>query len=221
MNENRPTAASLNGARDTSTLQFADGTQAEFFLRGGVCFPSEVAGQARGHLVLVGLDVRRSVLLVFEETPFYQVANQVSESGVITQEGVAGWLSMVWQSYFNRRYFHNAGEHQLDLYRKAARQCAMLEPKPRWRPVRWDHEQEAAGAVWAAVDGERIMLNPGPLSDELGQFRNATGAKMLSHYPAVWALACALLGLELHPWRKSDQPYRGESVAEMDEGFQT
>ena len=81
MNENRPTAASLNGARDTSTLQFADGTQAEFFLRGGVCFPSEVAGQARGHLVLVGLDVRRSVLLVFEETPFYQVANQVSESG--------------------------------------------------------------------------------------------------------------------------------------------
>ena len=212
--------AALNGARDTSTLRFADGTQLECYLRGGCCFPAEVGGRTRGHLVLVGQDLRNGQRMVFEETEFFQVANTVSETGRILIDGAAAWFTMVWQSYYCRRFLHNAGEHQLVLYRKAARGCAMLNPKPLWRPVRWDHESEPAGAVWAAVDGERLALNPGVLADELHQFKTAAGMKMLGNYPAVWALAVALLGLDLYPWRKAGEPYRGETVDDEDGQFE-
>lgn len=203
-NEYRPVRRARDEGRDTSVLDMQNGDQLEFFVRGAICWPvllPEVPPRVEGFVLLGGVDVESGEIFVFEQERFHSVdAFRDPDSQKVISWGVGPVLNLCWQAYLCRKFFYNhldgpALEHEVLVSRNAS-----ILPKPDCIRVDWHSDAEAFARVLTWLP--RITMGPGPLVDQLNTVRATPGVE-LKHYPAVWALACFVTGLERWPWRKS------------------
>ena len=95
----RPREAFFDQNRETSTLFFRDhDDSAEFFLRGGVYWPS---ADSNGFVVLAGQEVLTNKIWVFREAEF-QTVEDITQDGQIRLHGVNHFFNRSWSKYFCR-----------------------------------------------------------------------------------------------------------------------
>ncbi len=87
--------ADLN--RKTSILYFPNGDSAEFYMRGGICWPItyECRGKMEnnGFALMAGQDIKTQNIYVFEEISFVTIENILNQAtGQIEFHGLSYWL---------------------------------------------------------------------------------------------------------------------------------
>lgn len=206
-NENRPVGRARDEGRDTSTLMFRDGEQKEFFLRGAVCWPviRPVNDSIEGCILLAGVECDSGAVYLFEQHSFGSVMPVLdADRRRIAGFGVGPVLSVCWSAYLCRKFFFNHVDGEALNNEVLAGREASIQPKPVCIGVDWPDDATA----WARIRQwePRIVAGPGPLAQQRDEWEAAykLGGAQMIHFPAVWALACLVTGLERWPWRKGN-----------------
>jgi hypothetical protein len=203
----KPTKAVLIPERKLSRLEFAraDNPDAgEYYLRGGICWPESggAPGQApQGFALMCGLNIRDRVLRVFEQVSFLTVDHVLRPDGGIEREGVSAWFVEVWRRYFARTFYVNTPESVHRVFLLQTIRSPMIEPKPEFPEVFWRESREAWSLVSALIESGRLRVQEGTELDvALTRYCASPDGKLVP--PAVWALMCAVFGMERSPWRE-------------------
>ncbi len=203
----RPVKAHANLQRKTSTLFFRDGSFAEYYMIGAVCWPmtyEDAPGiiDNQGFLVMAGKavgDGGDGVVTLFEQHPFVVVDNVLKGDGTIEFPGIASTLNRIWAQYYaDRYYFHQDYEHSR-TYRLEVLRSEMTKPKPKFIEIPWASDDEARHTIWRYVKLKRIRIDK---DSEMARQLSVVKAGAKDTTPAVHALQCLLMGLERFPWRK-------------------
>ena len=198
----KPTKAHYNTIRRTSTLFFADGESAEFYMRGGVCWPvitdRSDTRDFEGYILMCGQNVQTGVIQVFEQKNFVTIES-ILKDGAIAYQGIGPWLNSIWSRYFARDYYWH---QEFQLHKRNLLQIIrspMVDPKPQFIEVPWIDDQEAQMVVWHYVKTGKVQVEK---ESRLFEDLNIVKTTDKKSIPSVYALQCALIGLEAFPYRK-------------------
>jgi hypothetical protein len=209
---NKPKAFHAQRYRDTHNLWFADGSQGEFYLHGGLCWPVAVQSieEQYGCAILAGVNVETGVCHVFEQFIIDSIEPAYNQhDGRVKSPGLASWLQQVHSAYGARRYYFNQDESLHRMYLLQVLRSRIIDPKPVLVPISWKTDEEAMSAMnhWR-MNGNLVIAAGTPIERALQSYRSTPGMK-LAQSPPLHALACLLVGLTLRPWRKHMQPRDG------------
>jgi hypothetical protein len=178
--------------------------QAEFDIRGGICFPTEFKDEhgnfdIQGFAVLVAMDIEKKIFWVFEERSFIVIDNILNNDQMIECHGIASWFNSCWSQYYCRKYYWHQDNELVKQYRLEIGRSEMIQPKPILIEIPWGNDSDARHFVWKSVKSKKLRCQKGT---EL--YRQLEYAKKgdKQTYPAVHALQCALMGMERFPFRK-------------------
>lgn len=211
----RPIAIQRLGERDTTRVRFDDETVGEYYLRGGIAWPTvdvdKTRGQVRGYAVLVGVNVRTDRACVFESTPFNMISSEVAlREGAFAGQPLGPWLNRCWASWYaDTFYWHDHGETHTQFRREINRDEA-IAPKPRLIQIEWDDEKAAHQVFWNAANTGRLALESQAKAD-------VAAGGMEDYGPARHALVCALVGIQRRPWRPPQDSDSRDHVLDMTE----
>ncbi len=196
--------------RETVILRFGrddNPANGEYYIRGGVCWPVAVCQSdgrsASGHAVLVGFNLMTKKYTVFEDRDFVCVDPAV-ENGRIMFDGVADWFNTCWAKYFCRYWYYHQDETTHRTYLMQTIRSEMMQPKPGFIEVPWMDEKAATPVFWQLISTKRVNGLPGVLVKQAEKMQSSLGASDLGLYPALYALVCALAGMERWPWREKE-----------------
>lgn len=182
--------------RETSTLFFRDhDDSAEFFLRGGVYWPS---ADSNGFVVLAGQEVQTNKIWIFEQVEF-QTIDDVIQEGKVQFHGVSHFFNKAWAKYFCSLFFYAQPEathkrFSLQIYRSQT-----IKPPPGFIEISLSGKDEARHIVNEYVKAGRLALGKdSELAKQLEFARLDEGA----HLPAVRALGRLLAGLQRYPFAR-------------------
>ena len=195
--------------RDTSILRFCNDDShpenGEFWIRGGICWPvvprTGAGGIAVGHAVLVGFNLQKKTYIVFEDTEF-KCIDPIIENGRMTFEGIASWFNMCHANYFVRYFYYYADELTHRTYLLPTLRSKMISRAPGFIEVPWQSDSDVLPVFWRLVNLKRLKQSSQAIKDQARQCQGALGAVELALYPAMYALTCALVGMERWPWRE-------------------
>lgn len=203
----KPIERHYNEKNDTTVLFFSETEEGnEYYVRGGICFPItfERAGvrDVQGCALLGGQDVRTKIITIFEQIEFVTIDNIIDDkTQMIEYYGLGSWLNKAWARYYARKFFYNQPFETAKKYRLEIIRSKMINPKPYLISVPFIDDDEAHHVIWKQVKTKRIKMKEGSiLHEQLGVVKG--GDKQM--LPAVYALACLLIGIERFPYRKKD-----------------
>ena len=183
-------------------LHFEDGEVMQCYMRGGICWPqlTERSDQRdfQGFIVMCGQDIRDGTVYVWEQRHFECIDNIICQD-VIKYYGIASWLNKVWTNYFARDYYWHQPFELHKRYMLQIIRSEMVAPKPQFIEIDWTDAAEAQMIVWEYVKLGKIVF---PMDSEVHRELNLVKKKEKETSPAVYALQCALTGIERFPWRK-------------------
>lgn len=203
----KPINAIPQRRRKTSVLIFPDGSQAEYYLRGGICWPMPFKegniNVIRGFVLICGVHTKTGVVSVFEQTPFASVDHLINSKGIIVDGGIGACklFNLAWQTYYCRKYYFHQQTHTHNMFRKQVRASRMIDPKPSFKFIDWKDDEDIAITMWAKTHRKQLLIDgDSPLADQL---------KSYQANPAVvstgrWALLCALAGMDKYSWRANE-----------------
>ena len=199
MKVEKPTTAKLDPRRDCVKLFFPTNPSREYCMRGGIAWPfgyqSGTDMTIRGYAVLLGMDVQTRHMIVFEHTEFKTVDHLLNQDGSMKHRGISQWFNNNWNLYNAINYaWHEVGIVNL-RYRKAMKQCAAINPKPKLREVMWPDDDSAEHIIWQALVEERLTMHPA-----LAAALEASQAEKDRPSPEKHALLCALASFEQKAW---------------------
>jgi len=201
-----PDLAIPNWERDIVRFVYKDPRDpmaGEYYVRGGICFPTVVGVGAGlrivGHAVLICQNIQTKVAYEFESKPFVTVDHVMAERGVVKAEGVCTWFAKAWRRYYVRTFYFNQDEDTARKYRLQVLRSDLFEPKPGFVKLHWRDDRQAFHAI--LEQGARGVYRF-PLGATIAQAIKTAGESELKQQPIVWATMCALNGIEAHPWRE-------------------
>lgn len=193
----RPIATEYDAHRCTTRARFDDNSLGEYYLRGGIAWPTMLAmkdGRAtmHGYAVLVGVNVATDKAIVFAWKRFNSITSVVTGTTADMQP-LAPWLNQQWATWYAHGYYwHDKGESHHQFRRQVLRDDA-IAPKPRLSFVLWDDDKAAESVFWLAANERRLLMEKG--------FADDVAARPAGEYcPARHALVCALMGIHKRPW---------------------
>jgi hypothetical protein len=192
----RPRKAFFDQNRETSTLFFRDhDDSAEFFLRGGVFWPS---ADSNGFVVLAGQEVLTNKIWIFEEAEFQTVEDIIQESQ-IRFHGVSHFFLKAWSKYFCSLFFYAQSDathkrFSLQIYRSQT-----IKPPPGFKEIDLSGKDEARHIVFEHIRTGRLVLNK---ESELARQLESAKLDEDTLFPAVEALGRALAGLARFPFNR-------------------
>lgn len=206
----RPTHHTVDERRRTSRLWFDDGTQGEFFLRGGLMWPfTECRGHrysVEGAAVLIGFDLASGVSTLFDFARFSTVRHVIAKDGSVEREGLVSFLVRCWSQYGAIRYYaHDEGAMGL-AFRRQLRAEPGIVPQPQLLDFTWPQGDGAGQQFFLSLVSERRIVLPreyvATVKAQRAQSVDAKGRE--PPIPLEHAMICALLGLAEKPWREPD-----------------
>jgi len=198
-----PLRVAMDLERRTSLLYFPAGSVApdgEYYLRGGICWPiAQPGGGIEGFAVLAGEHVKSRVAYAFAERRFQVVDHVPREDGGISYEGIAPWFVRCWAAYFADTFFFHQDEETHRKYLLQVIRSPMIVPEPGFVEAPWGDTGQAIQTLWERIDHGRLKYRRDEsVFDELKRFKASPG---IQPPPAVWALMCAVAGLDRYPFR--------------------
>ena len=222
MSLTRPARVTKNRENDTSRLFWQPPSpifDGEYYVRGGICWPGRIPSTAQdvsGYAVLVGINVDNDTAVVFEEMPFSCVDDVIDEKGVIKVSGLSHWFNKNWDTYFADYYYVcqdpvTVKKHTLQVHRSK-----VITARAGFCDVKSTNILSAMDVVWERTQRRQLKYGAGVAKEAFGSLRDqapeqAEGvdlslklmlAEPMVVKPAGWALAQALRGMEMHPFRK-------------------
>ena len=192
----RPRKAFFDQSRETSTLFFRDHDDSvEFFLRGGVYWPS---ADSNGFVVLVGQEVLTDKIWIFKEAEFETVEDILNE-GQIRYHGVSHFFNKAWSKYFCRLFFYAQSDathkrFSLQIYRSQT-----IKPSPGFLEIDLSDKDEARHIVFEHIRTGRLVLDK---ESELARQLESARLDEDALFPGVEALGRALAGLAKFPFNR-------------------
>lgn len=201
-NENRPESARLNRDRKTVNLGFPGGTTREFYLRGGICWPTLVpSGGVRGFALLAGYDVETRVTYVFEEHSFVSVDHVIDESGIIVSEGLSTFLNLCWTTYFARRFYWRDVHETYRKYGLQIHRSDMIGANSSMMEMDWREDTQPIHSIFLALALKTLRYASGTRVDI--ELKKLTAEPDMKPSPEIRALMACVAGLEKHPWKEA------------------
>jgi len=196
----RPTSTKRNEDKDTTAMWFEDGSAMTCYVRGGIAWPMTFDPDSRevyGYAVLVGQDIKTNVKWVFEERRFLCIDHVIREQKIIHQ-GLAPWMARTWSHYFCHTWFYHQPEIMHEKYRRMIWDSKNIDPKPMFTEVHWDHHNIGELAIWEEGGQGRLRMSEG--TDLQAAIDSHQVQRPEEPAAEIWALMCALNGLQQHPW---------------------
>jgi len=194
--------ADLN--RKTSILYFPNGDSAEFYMRGGICWPItyECRGKMEnnGFALMAGQDIKTQNIYVFEEISFVTIENILNQAtGQIEFHGLSYWFNKVWSEYYARKYFWGQDEtlhrrHYLKVIRSP-----IIEPKPGFIEVPISDPKDVTSSIFQYSQTDKLKIEK---ESQLAEQIKMIGPESNTQPPSVQALSFLLVGFEMYPWRE-------------------
>lgn len=186
---------------DCTRVRFDDDTVGDYYVRGGICWPSVVLTgermEAKGHAVLVAVNIRTGRANVFESEPFNVVSAEVRD-GRTTARPLGPVLNRWWSSWLAETYYwRDRGETHRQFRLQVVRDEQIM-PKPRLVNIEWDDDAAAEQVFWAAAMGKSMAM-------DRDVFDAVSLVPMGEWCPARHALICVLAGLQRRPWRLTEK----------------
>ncbi|MCP4570578.1 MAG: hypothetical protein GY841_23585 [FCB group bacterium] len=204
INEGRkPRKVLFDMEKQTSTLYFSDGSNGDYRMRGGVCWPMSVERtpgnpDIEGFILMAGQNVDTGKVFIFEQRTFVVIDHIVNQSGVIEYEGISSWINKCWSKYYARDFFWNQTREHAKSYRLEVIRSKMIDPKPQFIEVGWGDVAEVKHTVWRLVKTGKIWYEKGSqLHEELDLIKKG----QIESVPSVHAMMCLAYGLERYPIR--------------------
>lgn len=199
----RPTKAYPNLDKGTSTLVFGDQYR-EFYVLGGICWPTQFKlldkpPDIMGYAIVAGKDLETEAVHVFEQREFVTIEHIFNSKQMVQYEGLAPWFNTMWSRYYCNKYYFNqpdelSRKHHLDIIRSQTITC-----RPQIIDIPMPDGKDALHAIWRHVKlGKLTAEKDTPLAEHMGFAKYDEKAT-----PPVHALACLLVGLDRHPYRKA------------------
>lgn len=205
---NQPTQQHYQPERRTVILRFGSDDNplnGEYYCRGGVCWPVAVRNSdgrsAVGHAVMVGFNLQTKKYTVFEDREFVCV-DPIVENGQVTFDGVSNWFNQCWSKYYCQYWYYHQDETTHRTYLLQTIRSQMIQPKPGFIEVPWQDENAVAPMFWQMVNTKRLKFGSKTILEQARQYQAMLGSSELALFPAVYALVCALSGMERWPWRE-------------------
>jgi len=206
----KPVKSAYDAERKVTRLEFDledHPDNGDYYLRGGICWPEAgvAPGQTpQGFALVIGLNIRTHELNVFEEMPFLTVDHVLRSDGGIERTGLSVWFNEIWSRYFCRMFYYNQPESLHKTYLFQTIRSKMIEPKPMFCELLWRENREnreAWSVVSAKVETNKIKMDANSdLNSAMIQYYSSLDGKIVPS--AIWALMCAVYGLERYPWRE-------------------
>jgi hypothetical protein len=193
-----------NLGRNCTTLFFNDSEDADFYMRGSICWPIEWPSgnemEISGHAIIAGMDVKTKDITVFKEHSFMTVSNILND-GVIEYPGLETFFNSAWSKYFCRDYYWHGNEVTTKQWRLETIRNELIRPKPHFIKVDWSDDDQSRMQMWREFKTGKVNLKP------IG--RNSTTSKQITNMrkdkktdlPAVHALIALIAGMKRYPWR--------------------
>ncbi len=199
----KPTKAHFNHKRGTSMLYFPDNTLGEYYMRGGICWPTsyEIDGvrDVNGCAVMVGQEVETKICYIFDVQTWIVVDSILDSNQKVEFTGIGLWFNRLWSRFFARDFYWKQDFELAKKYRLEILRSKMVKPKPQFIEVPWTDDEDALNVVWKQAKMKKLLGDKGSiLSEQMALVKK--GDKQV--YPAVHALCCAMMGIERFPWRK-------------------
>lgn len=195
----KPVAVQIVPELEASRVRFDDGTVGDYYVRGGICWPSiqEVKGhiEAKGHVVMCAVNIRTGRCNVFESEPFNVVTCEVRDGYAnVKMYPLGPILNRLWATWYaSSFYWHDHGETHTQFRTQVVRDTSIL-PKPRLINIEWADDGAAEQVFWTASA-------TGMLAMEERVYKDVTITPTGEWCPARHALVCALVGMQRRPWR--------------------
>lgn len=199
----KPQKAHYDLDRRISTLYFKDQQQADYMMRGGICWPKhvEIDGKSDiyGFALMAGYNTETGVITVFEQSKFVVIDNILRPDKTIEYHGLAPWFNKNWTRYFASEYFWSQDFELSKQYRLETIRSEMIKPKPQLIEIDWSDVEEARHLIWKYVKLAKMRVEEdSPLYEQLKFARHGEKQTL----PAEHALMCCLCGIERFPYRK-------------------
>lgn len=202
----RPIACVPLPDRGTVRLAFSDSEPGEYYMRGGISWPTatdlrdhkrpgEVIRRVIGHAVVAGLNVKTERLCVFDHTQYNAIDPGITADGRLTNEPLGGFLMSAWGVYGCDTFFWHDQADTYAVFAQAVYRSQSLRARPRFVFVPWEADGAAEQALWlASRSGASGFAVPADMT-ELAAREDGQQAKH--------ALTCLVMGLQRFPY------YRG------------
>lgn len=192
----RPKHVRMNIEHKTSELYFPDGSNGEFYMRGGISFPVFDDEDQKGYALMIGYHVQERKCYVFEETEWTNIEH-IFDDHELKFPGISPWFGEVWQSYFADSFFYNDRDETERKYLFQILRSPMIKPKPYMIPIKWNDDKVALNTIWEWGNTGRFQMKPGKLADDMAGY-----SKDEDEIPrSMWSLMCAMNGIERYPYR--------------------
>lgn len=202
----KPINALANAKRRTSTLFFEDREPTEFYLRGGIAWPTIIdradTTDFEGFAILGGYNLETQKVEIFEQRTFMTIEHVLEQdphtkAHKIEYHGLGPWLNRCWNKYYaSTLYYHQDTELNKRYFIEVIR-SDWIKPKPHFVAVPWLDDDEAQMTVWRYVKFKRLAIETGSqLAKELAMVQ--PGEKTTK--PSVYSLQCLLTALDRFPF---------------------
>jgi hypothetical protein len=197
----RPSSKRWNPVRRVAVLRFPSGYEGEFYMRGGICWPTpiEELGSVgyQGAAILGGQDIETGVCYVFEEFEFTTAL--VSS----TAPGLDSFLAANWELYFAQKYFHggdfNVARRFIAPIERCRRKYANRKLSFHFPHVAVDFDRDY-GMIWEYIARESLYFPRGKVHAALAELKS--GATPIKSNVFAMALAAFVFGVDLVPWKE-------------------
>jgi hypothetical protein len=204
----KPVSALANAERRTSTLFFEEREPLEFYLRGGIAWPTIVdradSSDFEGFAILGGLNLETNKIEIFEQRNFLTIDHVLEQdphakTTKIEYHGLGPWFNECWNKYYASTFYYHQDTELNKRYRiEVIRSKWIKQPKPNFVEVPWLDDDEAQMTVWRYVRFNNLVIEKdSQLAKELVMVK--PGEKEMK--PSVHSLQCLLTALDRFPPR--------------------
>lgn len=193
-----------NAKRNTTTVHYDDGEHVEYYLRGGICWPTNYeednAIKYGGYIIMAGYDVDADEICLLTETPFVVINHVVEPDGGISVKGLPEYFNTNWSKYYAFSYYWGGQHYETyKTQRLEIRRGEMIQPKPTFVHLPDFKDEDRAQLIWKYLKLKKLVgvLKDTDLYRCLDRFR----PDKRDFSPPIHALSCILAGIERHPWR--------------------
>lgn len=184
---------------------------AEYYLRGGISFPSLMEsggfGASRdvtGFAVMVAYCFSNRKYYVVGECEFSTIDNILDPDGNgIALTGACNFFNKMWTTYYALDYYWSGHSETVMKYILQVVRCDIIKPTPHLIEISLGVPGQVQQGIYEKLQRECIFYKKAGLVHEGIQKYDA---RNLSDMPvSVHALSCALTGMDRYPWRPSPE----------------
>lgn len=186
--------------RDTVKIRWQDGGNAEYHVRGGICWPILItAGDRRrviGHAIVMGVNTTTGRALLFGHQEF----DTIDLHGLNTKgTPLTPFLIAMWSRFFAVRYYWSGDRETFQHYSRTLLSSPNVTPKPILRRVELPDPAGQSETLARATAAGQLAIS----QDLFDTIRKET-SDTKNESPARLALVTVLAGLERWPWHNPD-----------------